>query len=118
MIHTLEAFDKETGYRVKRGTVVQTATMAYELVDVVHRLAVSDPDDPADWMVIAIPRGGTFHQMYHPETLGLFVRDLTKPDYSKVRTGLAAWELMESALADLTLRTVAAEGQPEPAEGF
>ena len=114
MIHTLEAFDVTTGHRVKRGTVVRGQSTAYELGDIeASTNPVSD-----GFVCLVLARGEDVSRYLFPRGLNLFVRDLTKPDYSGVKTGLEALEMISDALADLTLRTVATERAPEPVEGF
>lgn len=103
MIHTLEAFDKDTGHRVKRGSLVtDQAQVTYELVGL---MAAVDPGpDDERFLVLATNAGLRTPLCFPPSYFGLFVRDLTKPDYSSVKRGLVALEMMADALADLTLR--------------
>ena len=108
MIHTLEAFNQDTGHRVKRGDFVPTGDgVAWQLVTI---------DNPEQVQLLH-PRTGLTATL-PPHEAGLYVRDMTKPDYSNVRKGLEAIELLQDAIAQLSLTTeVSALITGEPAGG-
>ena len=87
MIHDLEAFNIQTGARVARGS---------ELIDSNDQRVTLSHIFSSKLIELALPGNGGY--VADPEKFGLYVRDMTTPDMSRVRT---AYNLAEELAAIL-----------------